>query len=241
MLRHLLAGTAAVALVVPALAQQADEPNVTTTTVPIQQEETQAQDQQPLEEQAQPAQDEPAAEPQVTQEQPLQEEPAEAQVTEEQPLEEEPAEAQVTEEQPIEEEPAEQRAGVAPEETFISAQEEGLLLASELMNVNVIDAQGESIGGVDDILVDPEGGIFGAVVSVGGFLGIGSKQVALSWNEFKYAPEEQTAYLDVTREELEQAPDFQTLEDLRREEEARLAQEQAQQPMMEQPVPPPQQ
>lgn len=226
MLRHLLTGTAVVALVMPALAQQADDPSVTTTTVPIQQQETQAQDQQPLEEQAQPAQDEPAAEPQVT---------------EEEAIEEQPAEEQVTEEQPLEEEPTEEQAGVAPEETFVSAQEEGLLLTTELMNVTVIDAQGESIGGIDDIIVDPDGGIFGAVVSVGGFLGLGAKQVALSWNEFQYSPEEQTARLNVTREELEQAPDFQTLADIRAEEEAALAQQQADQPMMEQPVPPAQQ
>ncbi len=226
MLRHLLTGTAVVALVMPALAQQADDPSVTTTTVPIQQQETQAQDQQPLEEQAQPAQDEPAAEPQVT---------------EEEAIEEQPAEEQVTEEQPLEEEPTEEQAGVAPEETFVSAQEEGLLLTTELMNVTVVDAQGESIGGIDDIIVDPDGGIFGAVVSVGGFLGLGAKQVALSWNEFQYSPEEQTARLNVTREELEQAPDFQTLADIRAEEEAALAQQQADQPMMEQPVPPAQQ
>lgn len=226
MLRHLLTGTAVVALAMPALAQQADDPSVTTTTVPIQQQETQAQDQQPLEEQAQPAQDEPAAEPQVT---------------EEEAIEEQPAEEQVTEEQPLEEEPTEEQAGVAPEETFVSAQEEGLLLTTELMNVTVIDAQGESIGGIDDIIVDPDGGIFGAVVSVGGFLGLGAKQVALSWNEFQYSPEEQTARLNVTREELEQAPDFQTLADIRAEEEAALAQQQADQPMMEQPVPPAQQ
>lgn len=217
MLRNLLAGTAVALLTAPGLAQQqSEDPNGTTTT-PIQ-EQTEAQD-----EQAEPGQPE-----------------TEQQATEEQPLDAEPADPQLTEEQPPETEAAEQQVGVAPQETFIPAQEEGLLLATDLMNVNVVDAQDESIGGIDDLILDPEGGIFGAVVSVGGFLGIGAKQVALSWNEFRYSPEEQTAYLNVTREQLEEAPDFQSLADIRREEEAALTEQEAQQPM-EQPVPPAQQ
>lgn len=132
------------------------------------------------------------------------------------------------------EQPAEQQAAQAPDGVFIPEQEEGLLLATNLMNVSVVDAEGEDLGGVDDLILDPEGGIFGAVVSVGGFLGIGEKQVALSWSEFKYSPEEQVANLNVTRAQLEEAPDFMTLADIRAEEEAAAAQQQQQQQMQQQ-------
>lgn len=165
--------------------------------------------------------------------------PALAQQEQTQPMPEESQETQAqgqggAQEQPVEEQASEQQAAQAPEGVFIPEQKEGLLLATELMNVTVLDAEGEDIGGVDDLILDPEGGIFGAVVSVGGFLGIGEKQVALSWSEFKYSPEEQLANLNVTRAQLEEAPDFMTLADIRAEEEAAAAQQQQQQQMQQQ-------
>jgi hypothetical protein len=143
-----------------------------------------------------------------------------------QPMPAETPEAQ--DQAPAEDQATQEQAAAAPEEVFIPAQEEGHLLATELMNVSVIDAEGNDIGGIDDVIVDPEGGIFGAVVSVGGFLGIGAKEVAVSWSEFKYLPEEQSANLNVTRADLEAAPDFMTLADIRAEEEAAAAQQQQQ-------------
>ncbi len=207
MLRHLLTGTAA--LLVLSAPAFAQQQQTDDPSVTTTTVPVQQQETQAQDEQAQPTE-------------------------EQQPVQEQ---AQEVAEEPVAEEPTEQQAGVAPEETFIPAQEEGLLLASELMNVTVIDAQDEEIGGIDEVIVDPEGGIFGAVVSVGGFLGIGAKQVALSWNEFDYSPEEQVARLNVTREELEQAPDFQTLADIRAEEEAALAQQQQTQEQPMQPAP----
>jgi sporulation protein YlmC with PRC-barrel domain len=148
---------------------------------------------------------------------------------ESQPMPAETLEAQ--DQAPAEDKGAQEQAAAAQEDVFIPEQEEGHLLATDIMNVSVIDAEGNDIGGIDDIILDPEGGIFGAVVSVGGFLGIGGKQVAVSWSEFKYSPQEQTANLNVTRADLEAAPAFMTLADIKAEEEAAAAQQR--QPMQQ--------
>jgi sporulation protein YlmC with PRC-barrel domain len=126
-----------------------------------------------------------------------------------------PAQA-APDQQPVIEQPAEQRGpvGYAPVDGFIAAQDPAHLMANDLLGASVVDAQGESLGSIDDFIVDPFGGIGGVVVSVGGFLGIGAKDVAVPWEALQYQPQERTAYLDVTREQLETAPDFQTVEDM---------------------------
>lgn len=118
--------------------------------------------------------------------------------------------------EPVIQQPTEQRGpvGYDPVDGFIAAQDPAHLMANDILGASVVDAQGESIGNIEDFIVDPFGGIGGVVVSVGGFLGIGAKDVAVPWEAVQYQPQEQTAYLDVTREQLETAPDFQTVEDM---------------------------
>lgn len=140
---------------------------------------------------------------------------------------------QAGEDQPATEEAeqqtADEQAPSAPEGPFIAEQEEGTLLASELQGLTIVGADGEEIGAIEDLILHPEGGIFGATVSVGGFLGMGGKEVALSWKRFDYSLEEQLARVDATREELEEAPDFTTLSEMRAEQEAAAAEQRMQQ------------
>ena len=79
----------------------------------------------------------------------------------------------------------------------------------------------------------------GVVLSVGGFLGIGEKWVAVPVEQIDFPTDEQPARLlvAVTEEQLKNAPDFMTREAV----EAERAAEQAQQQAMEQQqqVPPP--
>jgi sporulation protein YlmC with PRC-barrel domain len=204
-----------------AVAQEQQQGDAVTTTVPVEQPAAQ---EQPAGEAAegQAATGEEPAQPQVAEE-PATDEPAQPQVTEEQPPAEEGVQEELAEEPAAGEDAEEQVATDAPrppEGPFIDVQDEGTLLAGDLQGLSVIGAEGDSIGTIDDLILHPEGGIFGAVVSVGGFLGIGAKEVALSWNEFQYAPEEQVARVNFTREDLEQAPDFKTLADIEAEQMA---------------------
>ena len=63
-------------------------------------------------------------------------------------------------------------------------------------------------------------------MSVGGFLGMGAKEVALSWNELDVRPEERVVEVDLTREQLELAPSFKDRDTILAEQQAEEAQRQ---------------
>lgn len=62
---------------------------------------------------------------------------------------------------------------------FVVAQRQNNIMGSDLMNANVMTAADESLGTVNDILMDTDGRTLAVVVGVGGFLGIGEKDVAI--------------------------------------------------------------
>ena len=61
-----------------------------------------------------------------------------------------------------------------------------LMPGSKLMGVDVYGADNQKIGDIDEILVDRQGKIHGLVVGVGGFLGIGEKDVAIPFEQVQW-------------------------------------------------------
>jgi len=61
-----------------------------------------------------------------------------------------------------------------------------LMRGSRLMGIDVYGADNEKIGDIDEILVDRQGKIHGLVVGVGGFLGIGQKDVAIPFDQIQW-------------------------------------------------------
>ena len=59
-----------------------------------------------------------------------------------------------------------------------------------------------------DVIITPDGQITSAILSVGGFLGLGAKNIAVDWNELEIAQDGQEITLNITREETEQAPEY---------------------------------
>ena len=53
------------------------------------------------------------------------------------------------------------------------------------MGTTVVDPEGKEVGAVDDLIFDEQKKIVGVVVGVGGFLGIGKKDVGLDWQQAK--------------------------------------------------------
>ncbi len=64
--------------------------------------------------------------------------------------------------------------------------------ASKLVGSNVYNQSGQTVGSVDDLLIGQDGKISEAVVSVGGFLGIGGKLVAVPFDQFKFVESRKT-------------------------------------------------
>jgi hypothetical protein len=65
-------------------------------------------------------------------------------------------------------------------------------------------------GRVIDVLVDLDGHSGAVVVEFGGFMGIGSRKVAVSWNALRFVREGNRSLLtvDVSREQVRDAPEY---------------------------------
>jgi len=61
--------------------------------------------------------------------------------------------------------------------------------ASKVVGLNVYNAQNENVGSINDLLVDKSGNIKAAVISVGGFLGMGARLVAVPFDKMKFSTE----------------------------------------------------
>ncbi|WP_265502533.1 PRC-barrel domain-containing protein [Paracoccus beibuensis] len=67
----------------------------------------------------------------------------------------------------------------------------------------------ENIGSISDLIVDGDTGeMKAAIIGVGGFLGIGEKQIALPWEELTVNSDAQEITSDLTQEEAEAAPEY---------------------------------
>lgn len=80
--------------------------------------------------------------------------------------------------------------------------------ASQLIGKNIRNPQNQSLGEIKDLVVDStNGNVRYAVISYGGFLGLGDKLFAFPINQFRLAGNNDLV-LDVPQERLRQAPGF---------------------------------
>jgi sporulation protein YlmC with PRC-barrel domain len=100
----------------------------------------------------------------------------------------------------------------AAEETgqFQTSVPSDALTISNYYDQDVYDNQNNKIGDVKDILLDKEGRVSAVIIGVGGFLGIGEKDVAVPFNALKVAEKDGDRYLvmNTSKEALEKAPGY---------------------------------
>lgn len=113
----------------------------------------------------------------------------------EQPEPGQTAEDQMAREQAAEEQMADQRVGASP-----------AMPAAELDNM-------DNIGQVSEVILDRDGQVKAIVVGVGGFLGMGEREVALDMSRLSFTedqddPSEVYLIAETSAEELEAAPEF---------------------------------
>ena len=97
----------------------------------------------------------------------------------------------------------------------ITQQSSGQWLFSKFNGTDVIGANDEKIGDVSDVLFDKSGKVDALIVGVGGFLGIGSKDVALPVTSFQVVPGNNGAAeklrLSMSKDQLQQMAEFKPL------------------------------
>ena len=83
------------------------------------------------------------------------------------------------------------------------------LSSSSLVGDKVTNRDGQDLGKIDEVMIDVASGrVAYAVLSFGGFLGLGDKLFAIPWSMLSIDTHNQKCVLDVTKEQLENADGF---------------------------------
>jgi sporulation protein YlmC with PRC-barrel domain len=81
-----------------------------------------------------------------------------------------------------------------------------------ILGKEVRSAAGEDMGRIVDVVVDRTGQVRAAVIDFGGFLGVGSRKVAVDWNALSFSPPGDKGgrvTLELTRDQVKAGPEYQ--------------------------------
>jgi sporulation protein YlmC with PRC-barrel domain len=86
----------------------------------------------------------------------------------------------------------------------------GEMSGHALIGATVRNEQREAVGKIEDVYVDNSGAIKTVVVAVGGFLGVGAKDVAVKWGDLKFSRDDKSIVIVTswTKESLKAMPDY---------------------------------
>ncbi|MBP1850437.1 PRC-barrel domain-containing protein [Rhizobium halophytocola] len=100
--------------------------------------------------------------------------------------------------------------------TYLTEQSETQVSANEFIGSSVYNGKDESIGDINDLIITKDGQVAAAVIGVGGFLGMGEKNVALPLDKITISHEDGGDDVKLTTTEtadaLKSAPEFKTLD-----------------------------
>jgi hypothetical protein len=84
-----------------------------------------------------------------------------------------------------------------------------VIAAKKVQGTPVTNPQGENLGEIEDVVIDKlDGNVRYAVLSFGGFLGMGDKLFALPWEVLEYNEGQGAYVINVDKETLQNAPGF---------------------------------
>jgi sporulation protein YlmC with PRC-barrel domain len=118
--------------------------------------------------------------------------------------------------------PAAKDAAAMASPKFIQAQNADQFAFSKFKGTDVLGPDNAKVGDVNDVLFEKGGKVLGLIVGVGGFLGIGEKNVAIDMSAFEVVPattgtsaspattdpSEVKLKVSWTKDQLKEAPDF---------------------------------
>jgi sporulation protein YlmC with PRC-barrel domain len=100
--------------------------------------------------------------------------------------------------------------GAAGRPDFLTTLPQNALLVSNIHDQNVYDPQENKIGEVKDLVLDRGGKVTAAILSVGGFLGMGEKDIAVAFSDLRATERNNKWWLTInaTKDELKNATGF---------------------------------
>jgi PRC-barrel domain len=93
-----------------------------------------------------------------------------------------------------------------PSVTVLGNREVQGILGGEVRSTN-----NEAMGRIADVVVDGEGKPRAAIIDFGGFLGVGSRKIAVDWKALHFVPNASKRYsiaLELSREQVKAAPEY---------------------------------
>jgi sporulation protein YlmC with PRC-barrel domain len=81
-----------------------------------------------------------------------------------------------------------------------------------ILGKEVLSAAGENMGRIVDVVVDRSGKVRAAVIDFGGFLGVGSRKIAVDWDALRFPRPGDKAgrvTLEFTRDQVKAGPEYQ--------------------------------
>lgn len=94
-----------------------------------------------------------------------------------------------------------------------SAQAKGnyiLAVKESIIGIKVVNASTEDLGKIEDLVIDSrDNRVAYAILSFGGFLGVGDKHFAIPWQAIDFRAAEHCAILNVDKDRLKNAPGFE--------------------------------
>ena len=93
-----------------------------------------------------------------------------------------------------------------PSVTVLGSREVQSIVGSEIRS-----AADEDMGRLVDVLVDGSGQVRAAIIDFGGFLGVGSRKIAVDWKALHFVPAASARYrivLELTKDQVKPAPEY---------------------------------
>jgi hypothetical protein len=93
-----------------------------------------------------------------------------------------------------------------PSVTVLGSKEVQSIVGSEIRS-----AADEDMGRIVDVLVDGSGQARAAIIDFGGFLGVGSRKIAVAWQALHFVPAASARYrivLELTKDQVKPAPEY---------------------------------
>ena len=93
-----------------------------------------------------------------------------------------------------------------PSVTVLGTQEVQGILGREIRST-----ADENMGRIVDVLVDGQGAARAAIIDFGGFLGVGSRKIAVAWQALHFVPAAEKRYgivLELTSDQVKEAPEY---------------------------------
>jgi sporulation protein YlmC with PRC-barrel domain len=99
-------------------------------------------------------------------------------------------------------------AATVPTEQQAATQPEGEISMEEVLGSTVVNSAGEEVAEIEDIVLDANQKYY-AILSVGGFLGIGDKKVAIPLDQLQLGEDQVYLMSAQTEEQLEEMPEYE--------------------------------